>query len=140
MQPLPRKQASASGGEGVKRSAEMAELSKLREEVKALRASANSSSKGGGKGKNTAQSAPKKSKGKGGHDKLPNLPAELRAYGNLMVRYKERPICYGYNMRSGCSKAVNNINECPKGKHICMKCGGDHPVYYAGCPKTTPPL
>jgi len=142
MQPLPRKQASASSGDPQKRTADTAELEKLRAEVKALKANPQQTQKGGGKKKNPpASAAPKGGKGAGrGGAKGPMLPSELRAYSGLMAKYKERPICFGYNMKIGCRNSVNNVNECPKGKHICMKCGGDHPVHYAGCPRTPPPL
>ena len=74
--------------------------------------------------------------GKGkGKDKLaepPNLPSELQGLSSWTRTGKRR--CWSFNMACGCPTAKAG-QSCPKGLHVCMRCGGMHGA--ANCPKKT---
>jgi hypothetical protein len=74
-----------------------------------------------------------KGKGRGGKDKRRDLRLPTELVG-MMTNYKGLPICFAYNLE-GCSSGVNSEGSCTKGKHLCMRCGGNHPQSYANCPK-----
>lgn len=46
-------------------------------------------------------------------------PAELKEF--KQVDEQGRPICWSFNMKSGCKESVQN-GRCKKGAHVCMKC------------------
>jgi len=146
MLPLPLARsisAASSDSQGGKRNADDAELTRLREEVKRLKArqqgapQAQQGQPGGGKG-NAKKAQQRGSKGRGGKgkDKFP-LPQELVAIPNLTSRHNGKPICFSFNMKSGCPllSGAFAIGTCKKGQHVCMRigCGGDHPQHQ--CPK-----
>ncbi len=75
----------------------------------------------------------KKGKGKGKGKTLPepaNLPAELKGLSSWTRTGKRR--CWSFNMACGCTSAKAG-QTCPKGLHVCMRCGGMHPAHQ--CPK-----
>lgn len=76
---------------------------------------------GGGKGSGSSASAKLKTKGKGGRN---NMPEELK--GMHFRTPSGEPICFGYNLSTGCHRP----NDC-KNKHCCCKpgCYSDHPVF-----------
>ena len=78
------------------------------------------------------------SKGKGRKDKgrptrrsntstSSSTPAE---WGNLPTQHEGQRICYSYNL-SACPLAKAG-EKCFKGKHICPKCFGKHPLFECG--------
>lgn len=76
-----------------------------------------------------------KSKGKGkGKASAPSMPQELR--GKWYKTAAGEPLCFGYNLHSGCnhSKTVKDGERCPKGWHLCCepKCQGAHPLFKHG--------
>ena len=101
------------------------EVEKLKVALKRAKDSASGGGKGIGKDKN---------KGKDSKDKKPNvrLPAELIG---LNPTNNGKRSCFGFNMRCGCNLEVDKYNECKKGFHECMRCGGNHPQHYRDCPK-----
>ena len=76
----------------------------------------------------------KKGKGKKGGGKgrpePPNIPEELR--GLMSFTKLGKPRCWDFNREQGCAKAKTN-QECPRGLHTCMRCGGIH--FVVQCPK-----
>lgn len=122
LNPLPRSAGSAgepkgeaSNDQAMKRKNQ--EIQRLQSENKRLR-------KGNAKGK-----------GKGSKDKAKSkkvMPKELMGMENS---YKGKPLCYGYNMRSGCDQDVDSSGQCRKGLHLCARrgCHGTHPAFK--CPK-----
>ena len=73
---------------------------------------------GKGKGKN------KNNKGK--------MPLELVGFSQTTKSCKR--VCYNYNLARSCPYAEPN-KECSKGMHVCIKCGGAHPLHQ--CSNTT---
>jgi len=102
-----RSQLGASGAESSKRGPEAAELERLREENKRFKAATQQTSdpkpqnNAGGGAQNRQASKSKMRLGR----REPALPAELREYKGLMVKYGGRNICYSYNMRNGAQMA-----------------------------------
>ena len=74
--------------------------------------------KGGGKGK--GQGKGKAAFGKRG----PVMPAELKGLEHAI---DGQPLCFGFNMRSGCQNSVTD-GKCKRGKHVCAVkgCFGSH--------------
>jgi hypothetical protein len=138
MMPLPSAKSTVAGDSGAtKRSADVAELNRLREEVKRLKTRGQSSSsgsqgggpKGGSKGKKSDKKAQKF------NDKQSNrFPGELKGKKDLHGLIDGKRICFDYNMKKSCHETTN-ANGCHKGHHICMRCGGNHPQHYEKCPK-----
>ena len=74
----------------------------------------NSSGKSGAKGQGKVRKEGKQSQ------RAKSLcPSELKEF--KQVDDQGRPICWAYNMKSGCKESVQN-GRCKKGAHICMKC------------------
>ena len=79
----------------------------------------------------------KDSKGKGKGRKhsgnAGNMPYELQG---MEKSHGGKPICFGYNCKSGCSNSVDGNRMCSRGKHVCARkgCGGDHPAFSDVCP------
>lgn len=80
--------------------------------------------KGSGKG------GKKGNKGKGSQKqaRAKRMPQELVG---CVSEINEEPICYGFNMRSGCALAQAG-QWCQRGWHLCCLpgCGGDHPKWH----------
>ena len=96
------------------------EMDKLREKIRRLESSGNNKqdlNKTGGK----AHGKGKKSKPKPGR-----IPKELIG---LSSSAKAERVCYAYNLE-GCP---NTSGKCPRGAHVCMRCGGSHSQ--RSCPK-----
>ena len=81
--------------------------------------------KGSGKG-GRGKGADKQKK-----DRDRRLPKELIGFSSS---YNGKPVCFAYNL-DGCNQTVNGVNECGKGLHVCMRCGGNHSQRYRQCPK-----
>ena len=78
---------------------------------------------GGGKGDG------KKKKGK-----EVAMPKELEG---MESTWKGKRICFGFNMRSGCTLKVKN-GECEKGLHVCARSnchGSNHGAQHRDCPE-----
>jgi len=90
----------------------------------------HSSSKGGGK----ASGGKGGGKGQYSRREAGNMPRELLG---MEKSIRGKPICFGYNCRSGCTNSTDSQRMCPKGKHVCARkgCGGDHPAFSDLCPK-----
>ena len=72
------------------------------------------------------QRAATSDKGKGagkGKAKGPRMPAEL--VGLQHQTQEGEPICFSYNLANGCSNASPGA-RCPRGVHVCCKCGAKH--------------
>ena len=73
--------------------------------------------------------------GKGGAGKkTATMPKELEG---MEATWKGKRICFGFNMKSGCSLKVKN-GECDKGLHVCArsKChGSNHGAQHRDCPE-----
>ena len=73
----------------------------------------SSGSKGGGKGKKRADIRP--------------APRDLGGYPSKTPPPENAPICFPFNRASGCPLARPG-ESCSKGKHVCLKCHGNHPL------------
>ena len=76
--------------------------------------------KGKGKGRTKGQPASEPA----------NTPAELKGLSFMTKRGGRR--CWNFNMACGC-KAAKVGQDCPRGSHTCMRCGGHHGAHE--CPK-----
>ena len=72
----------------------------------------------------------KKGKGKGGKRRGGNghvdnmfVPAEFRG---MLTQINGDRICYSFQ-KNGCSLSQTGA-KCPRGVHLCIKCGGPHPL------------
>jgi hypothetical protein len=135
MVPLQRSAGSSGDGGGGKRDAE---IQALKEEVKRLKANPPSrppkvaapvlsqpppeAFKGGRKGRG---------KRGGKSNSGQRMPRELIG---LNPTYKGARLCFDYNLIKGCSRTVDSMGACSEGKHLCMRCGGNHAQHYAQCP------
>ena len=77
----------------------------------------NAPPSGGGKGRG---------KGKGGRSAM--APKDLGNFSAKTPAPESLPICFAYNRTSGCPLARAG-ERCNKGKHVCIKCYGVHPLY-----------
>ena len=77
-------------------------------------AAANSGGKNGAKGQGKVRK-----EGKQSQRAKALCPNELKDF--KQVDDQGKPICWAYNMKSGCKESVQN-GRCKKGAHICMKC------------------
>ena len=111
---------TGSSSSGQKRDAE---IDRLMQENKRLKASFQMGGKGN-KGKDSAaQYQQKGGKGKGGNKNKKGkgegrMPRELVG---LKAEKNGVPLCFDFNL-AGCSKAGNG-SRCGRGLHVCMKCG-----------------
>ena len=109
----------------------------LRAKIQRLEKMVAKGSGGKGGGKSSYQGAGgKDSKGKGKRSKtrgVGNMPYEMQG---MEKSHGGKPICFGYNCKSGCSNNVDGNRMCSRGKHVCARkgCGGDHPAFSEVCP------
>ena len=91
------------------------EIKQLKEEL------ARARGKGGG-GSSVVSKPPVSAKGQG---RGPRMPKEL--VGKAFVTASGKPICFGFNLVSGC-KLSEPGKACPKGMHVCCEpgCFGMH--------------
>jgi hypothetical protein len=87
----------------------------------------SSSSKGGKKGNG-------KAKKKGDNKFNARLPQHAIGKGWSGFLNGHR-ICYGYNLPGGCPNKTNDMGDCPKGRHNCAICDGNHVAGGVGCTK-----
>ena len=95
-----------------------AEVDKLHQEIKKLRANA----KGSGRettGNVNARGAKQKGKGRSGEG-FTKMPKELIG---LPPRLDGEAICFSFNLAKGCMSSLDGNNACSRGKHVCMRCG-----------------
>jgi hypothetical protein len=109
----------------------------LRNENKRLRASRaaasptggsqQSAGKGGGKGRGGKSQG----KGSGVPHSMSRMPAPL--IGKSSRTPSGAPICFAYNMESGCTQASPGA-QCPKGMHVCAEpgCAANHSLLQHG--------
>ena len=102
------------------------ENQRLQQALAASKADKRGAKVGGGKAKGG---------GKGGAGKkTATMPKELEG---MEATWKGKRICFGFNMKSGCSLKVKN-GECDKGLHVCAlsKChGSNHGAQHRDCPE-----
>jgi len=139
MMPLPAARVPAAVEPNpAKRNSDAAEINRLREEVKRLKSSASSGPRPVQQMHKSAapmSTGGKKDKGGGKKQRLNiRLPAELVGVSGLQPVWEGKKICFDFNMAKGC-QAENSVHGCPRGHHICMRCGGNHPQRYQACPK-----
>ena len=107
------------------------ENAKLREKIRKLEQAASknaSSSSKGPKGGGRGSDGGKTKKGEGKKKSFVPLPQELRG---LEPSSGGKRICFSFNM-DGCHAG----RDCPKGSHICMRCGSSsHGARSKTCPK-----
>lgn len=114
--------ASSSSGHGGKAKNRRDKRQRQKEAKKKLVAE-NEMLKAQSQGKGKA-----KGKDRGGGKEAP-LPREL--IGMSPTSTDNRSLCYGYNMKAGCSDKVEPGGRCRRGYHLCMVpgCSKQHPAY-----------
>jgi hypothetical protein len=116
LNPLPAGGNGSGGPPSVKRAADN-ELDKLRQDNKRLKQTLGKfDAKGHGKGGKDGKDQGKKFKQKGG----PRMPKELLGYD---PHVDNKPACFSFNLKQGCSRSVDSNGACEKGLHACLKCG-----------------
>ena len=68
------------------------------------------------------QRKPERAKGSGKNDRVTFTPMPLALRGLNAKTPDGSSICFAYNLPSGCRAS----QPCPKGKHVCAKCGAAH--------------
>ena len=111
-----------SGAKKSKKQKKNDQVGRLKAELASLRAAGSS-----GAGSAASSHGGGKATGKGKDKRGPRMPGPLQ--GKAYRTEAGLPICFGFNLPSGCKDAAPG-EKCPKGVHVCCEwgCGKPHPI------------